>query len=391
MRPPPRAAIRGAAARISRMGARTWSSCSARQSSSVSSSSGAHEARPRVVDEHVDAAHLLGARRDDALVGVGVGDVGGDVVGAVAELLRGGRERRLVAPDQQHARALRDEPAGGLQADAAAGPGDDADLVPEFEVHRSGEATRHAPCRGPPARPRRPGGVAGRRGARAGRARRRRGPRPAAPRARPRPRGAPPRPARSRPDARRRASSASPSGPGQRYALRLPPGWGVSGGPGARLGRARAPRRRAPPRPSSAMHFPRTALPAHPRRPGAVAALGDASAARRARAATLTERVAPARAPPRRRARRGRRPAPHGRGAGAALARGRGDAARSSSSSRASRVHGRAATIGACASARRSALAATRVTASAARGRARDGSRRLSGYAGPGPSPRARR
>ena len=68
------------------------------------------EARAGVVDEHVDAAHLLGAGGDDALVDLGVGDVGGEVLGA--DLAR----RRLgqalgAAGDHQHLRPLGGQPA----------------------------------------------------------------------------------------------------------------------------------------------------------------------------------------------------------------------------------------------------------------------------------------
>ena len=83
MRPPPRAAMRGAAARISRIGPRTCRSYWPRQSSSVSSSSGAGVGRARVVDQHADAAERLGAR-DDPLGVLGLGDVGGERLAADA-------------------------------------------------------------------------------------------------------------------------------------------------------------------------------------------------------------------------------------------------------------------------------------------------------------------
>ena len=94
-----------------------------------------------VVDDHVEAAEALGRLLEDALARVGVGDVERKrrrlaALGAAASAAALG-ELVLAARDEQDGRALLAEAVSDVEADAAAGAGDDARLAGEAEVHVS--------------------------------------------------------------------------------------------------------------------------------------------------------------------------------------------------------------------------------------------------------------
>ena len=100
----------------------------------------AGEARARVVDEHVDAAHLLGRAGHDAAGDVRVGDVGGQPLGA--KLLGRLAQRLLPARDHQHPRALLRKLGAQRPADAAARARHDAHPIAQSEVHGADHAWR---------------------------------------------------------------------------------------------------------------------------------------------------------------------------------------------------------------------------------------------------------
>jgi hypothetical protein len=88
--------------------------------------------------------YVLSVHLHEPLDGRGVGHVGRNGKGASAsrrDLLRAGRQHRLVARGQHDGRACRREGAGRGGADATARTGDDRDLAGEQSVsgHRHSE------------------------------------------------------------------------------------------------------------------------------------------------------------------------------------------------------------------------------------------------------------
>ena len=116
IRPQPRSAIAGAAARIARSGAITFSSQAAYQSDSGTSSRSRQRAVPALLTSTSRLPKASSAAASDALAGVGLGDVEGQLrdrgaAACGAALLGGSGERLRAAGDEQHRGALGGEHA----------------------------------------------------------------------------------------------------------------------------------------------------------------------------------------------------------------------------------------------------------------------------------------
>ena len=144
IRPQPRSPIGGAAARIRRIGAITFSSQAAYQSSSGTSSRSRRRAVPALLTSTSSWPRRSSASRDDPVGRLRLGDVDRQRLGPAARglarrgALVGGLDQPILgASDQQHVRSLGAEHPSGGAADAAAGAGHHAGAAAEPEVHAS--------------------------------------------------------------------------------------------------------------------------------------------------------------------------------------------------------------------------------------------------------------
>ena len=144
IRPQPRSAIAGAAARIARSGAITLISYWARQSSSGTSSRSRHRAEPALLTRtsrapklSLAAASIRSPASSAVTSSASASARPPASAPAVAGLLGRLGEGVGAAGDEQDRRPLGAELAGGLAADAAAGAGDDAAPAADAEVHQS--------------------------------------------------------------------------------------------------------------------------------------------------------------------------------------------------------------------------------------------------------------
>ena len=139
IRPQPRSAMLGAAARMARNGASTFSSQAACQSSSGTSSMGAPLSGAGVVDQHVEAVEALRGSGGHPLAGVGGGDVERQARGLPARPgALGGRllDGFLGAGHDQHPGPLGAQAPSDLEADSPAGAGDHARPALQAEIHQ---------------------------------------------------------------------------------------------------------------------------------------------------------------------------------------------------------------------------------------------------------------
>ena len=160
IRPQPRSAITGAAARISRIGAITWSLPLLLPVLVGQLIEGRTALVPALLTSASSRPKRSEAVRDETLAGIGVRDVERECLGAArirgadrrggAAVGRGRRQRLLAAPNQHDGRPFAGKRDRGRLPDPAGGSGDDAQTVVEAEVHRA--AFSHAPSRGPGSR-----------------------------------------------------------------------------------------------------------------------------------------------------------------------------------------------------------------------------------------------
>ncbi len=133
IRPQPRSAIAGAAARISRIGAITWSSHCSCHSASASSSSGLTELVPALLTRA--SIRPKRSRQAFSTRSPASGSVMSHSNGVAARRVERGLQALGAAADEQEGRSLAREGDGGGAPDPARGSGDHAGAFAQTKVH----------------------------------------------------------------------------------------------------------------------------------------------------------------------------------------------------------------------------------------------------------------